>query len=141
MKENKEKETKDKKKERQKENNRGAPYKRFQSQEQDQDQEHEHIYIHVYYVMHKSTVMRSLNHTAEILFSLQECEIEDLVSEIPKFCVEETSSPEGNITSDEAGSALRNMDTGKSPGSDGFSAEFLNCLVENIGTILCQSLK
>ena len=58
---------------------------------------------------------------------LEECEIEQLVTEIPKLIQEESRSLAGKITIVEAGTSLKNMKHEKSPGTDGFGAEFFKC--------------
>ena len=57
---------------------------------------------------------------------LEDCEILDLVEDIPTLTVQEKTSLEGEITLDEASVALKNMKNNKSPGSDGFTVEFFN---------------
>ena len=47
-----------------------------------------------------------------------------MITEIPHFSDEETERIEGEITLNEASIALRNMKHSKSPGTDGFNAEF-----------------
>ena len=51
---------------------------------------------------------------------VEDCEINELISEIPELS---EASPEGEITLEEAGTALKNVKNGKSPGTDGFGAE------------------
>ena len=45
-------------------------------------------------------------------------------SEIPELSEEQQASLEGEITLKEAGTALKNMKNGKSPGTDSFDADF-----------------
>ena len=49
--------------------------------------------------------------------------INELISEIPELSEEQQASLEGEITLEEAGTALKNMKNGKSPGADGFGAD------------------
>ena len=53
-----------------------------------------------------------------------------MISEIPKLSDEQQVSLEVEITLEEAGTALKNMKNGKSPGTDGFSADFVLMLLE-----------
>ena len=55
---------------------------------------------------------------------LEDCEILDLVEDIPTLTVQEKTSLEGEITLDEASVALKSVKNNKSPGSDGFTVEF-----------------
>ena len=57
---------------------------------------------------------------------LEDCEILDLVEDIPTLAVQEKTSLEGEITLDEASVALKNMKNNKSPGSDGLTVEFFS---------------
>jgi hypothetical protein len=52
------------------------------------------------------------------------CKIEDLINNIPRLTELEAESLEGLITLEDASWVLKNMNNGKSPGSDGFSVEF-----------------
>ena len=54
---------------------------------------------------------------------VEDCEINELISEIPELSEEQQVSLEGEITLEEAGTALKNMKNGKSPGTDGFGEE------------------
>ena len=53
---------------------------------------------------------------------LEDCEVEHLITGIPKLPQDESRSLEGHITTEEAGTALKNLKNGKSPGTDGFGA-------------------
>ena len=53
---------------------------------------------------------------------LEDCEVEHLITGIPKLLQGESRSLEGKITRKEAGIALKSMKNGKSPGTDGFGA-------------------
>ena len=71
---------------------------------------------------------------------LEECEIEQLVTEIPKLSEEESRSLEGKITIEEAGTALKKMKHEKSPGTDGFGAEFFKCFWKQLGPFVVRAL-
>ena len=71
---------------------------------------------------------------------MEECEIQYLVKKIPKLSEEEKTSLEGNITLEEAGIALKHMKNGKSPGTDGFGAEFFKFFWKEIGDFVIRAL-
>ena len=54
---------------------------------------------------------------------VEDCEINELISEIPELSEAQQVSLEGKIIFEEAGTALKNMKNGKSPGNDGFGAD------------------
>ena len=54
---------------------------------------------------------------------VEDCEINELMSEIPELSEAQRVSLEGKITFEEAGTALKNMKNGKSPGNGGFGAD------------------
>ena len=66
---------------------------------------------------------------------LEDCEILDLVEDIPTLTVQEETSLEGEVTLDEASVALKNMKNNKSPDSDGFTVEFF--FFFKLATALC----
>ena len=68
---------------------------------------------------------------------LEDCEILDLVEDIPTLTVQEKTSLEGEITLDEASVALKNMKNNKSPGFDGFIFEFFKGFLATAGCIRC----
>ena len=68
---------------------------------------------------------------------LEECEIEQLVTEIPKLSEEESRSLQGKITTEDAGTALKNVKHEKSPGTDGFWGRIFQVLLEAAWTICC----
>ncbi len=61
---------------------------------------------------------------------VEDCEISQMVTEIPHLNDEEAERIEGEITLNEASMALRNMKHSKSPGTDGFNAEFFKVFLE-----------
>ena len=71
---------------------------------------------------------------------LEDCEILDLVEDIPTLTVQEKTSLEGEITLDEASVALKNMKNNKSPGSDGFTVEFFKLFWRQLGAFVVKSL-
>ena len=54
----------------------------------------------------------------------EDCEISDMIEDVPMLTLQNKNSLEGEITLPEASSALKNMKNHKSPGSDGFTAKF-----------------
>ena len=71
---------------------------------------------------------------------LEECEIEQLVTELSKLSEEESRSLEGKIAIQEAGTALKYMKHEKSPGVDGFGAEFFKCFWKQLGPFVVRAL-
>lgn len=71
---------------------------------------------------------------------LEKCEIKDLVDNIPKLSPKEAKSLEGDISLEEAGFALKNMKNEKSPGTDGFGAEFFKFFWKQIGVFVVRAL-
>ena len=61
-------------------------------------------------------------------------------TKIPKLEKEEAESLEGLIQYEEAASALKNMKNGKSPGTDGFTVEFLKFFWNKLGHFIIRSL-
>ncbi|WP_419639334.1 hypothetical protein, partial [Thiolapillus sp.] len=72
-------------------------------------------------------IIKEVKRFYERLYSdrnLGNCEILDMVENIPTLTLQEKLLLEGEITLDEASLALKNMKNNKSPGSDGFTVEF-----------------
>ena len=67
---------------------------------------------------------------------LEDCEILDLVEDIPTLTVQEKTSLEGEITLDEA--SVKNMKNNKSPGSDGFTVEFFKVFWRQLGAFVVK---
>ena len=65
---------------------------------------------------------------------------EILDANTPKLTDSEADSIEGNITTKEALSTLKNMQNDKSPGSDGYSSEFFKFFWKDLGNFLVQSI-
>ena len=63
-----------------------------------------------------------------------------MVTEIPHLNDEEAERIEGEITLNEASVALRNMKHSKSPGTDGFNAEFFKVFWSKIGMLVVRAL-
>lgn len=72
--------------------------------------------------------------------SLQAFEISDLIQNCPKLSTNQKQSLEGEITLTEAGIALKNMNNGKSPGTDGFGAEFYKFFWKKLGPFVVRAL-
>ena len=58
----------------------------------------------------------------------------------PKLTDEQRDGISGNLTLKEIGSALKNMKNDKSPGSDGYSAEFYKFFFRDLGAFLLRSI-
>lgn len=71
---------------------------------------------------------------------VEDCEIADLVNDIPRLSDEEANNLEGEITLNEAGNALKKMKNMKSPGTDGFTAEFFKMFWGRIGNFVVRAL-
>ena len=71
---------------------------------------------------------------------LDDCEISDMVEDMPTLTLHEKASLEGKITLNEASFALKNMKNNKSPGSDGFTAEFFKFFWLQLGAFVVKSL-
>ena len=68
------------------------------------------------------------------------CEISQTVTEIPHLNDEEAEWLEGEITLNEASVALRNIKRPKSPGTDGFNADFFQVFWSKIGMLVIRAL-
>ena len=71
---------------------------------------------------------------------VEDCEILDMAQDIPILTLQEKTSLEGEITLAEASLALKNMKNYKSPGSDGFTAEFFKFFWLQLGSFVVRSL-
>ena len=71
---------------------------------------------------------------------VEDCDINELISEIPELSEEQQASLEGEITLEETGTALKNMKNGKIPGTDGFGADFFKCFWRHIGDFVVRVL-
>ena len=71
---------------------------------------------------------------------VEDCEILDMAQDIPMLTLQEKTSLKGEITLAEASLALRNMKKYKSPGSDGFTAEFFKFFWLQLGSFVVRSL-
>ena len=69
-----------------------------------------------------------------------DCQLCDMIEEIPRLTNEEAESLEGKITISEAGSVLKCMKNFKSPGSDGFTVEFFKFFWGKLGHLVVRSL-
>ena len=88
-------------------------------------------------------IIREVNTFYRTLYTkrnVKTCEIKDLINELPRLSAEETKSLEGEITFEEAGLALKSMSNGKSPGTDGFGAEFFKFFWKKLGPYVVRAL-
>ena len=75
----------------------------------------------------KNDILQEVKNFYEILSDrrdVEDCDISQMVTEIPHLKDEEAERIEGEITLNEASMALRNMKHSKSPATDGLNAEF-----------------
>ena len=94
-------------------------------------------------LQNQEDIMREVQGFYEQLYeksNVEDCDINDLVTNVPYLDHEEAQSLEGEITLVEAGLALKNMQNNKSPGTDGFTAEFFKCFWQRIGTFVVRAL-
>ena len=71
-------------------------------------------------------ILQEVTHFYETLYKkrdVEDCDIYQMVNEIPRLSDDEVDRIEGEIILDEASSVLRNMHNCKSPGTDGYNAE------------------
>ena len=73
-------------------------------------------------------------------FKADDCEIENIVTDMPRLDPNESNELEGEISYDEASFALKNMKCNKSPGTDGFTAEFFKCFWSRLGVFVVRAL-
>ena len=71
---------------------------------------------------------------------VENCGIRELVSEVPHLNERDMKELEGEITYEEASNVLKNMNNSKSPGSDGFSAEFFKVFWVKLGHLVVRAL-
>jgi hypothetical protein len=71
---------------------------------------------------------------------VEECEIGNLIKDIPQLSEMEQTSLEGKIDLEEASFALKNMSNKKSPGSDGFTVEFFKVFWRRLGIFVVRAL-
>ena len=69
---------------------------------------------------------------------VEDCEINELISEIPELSEEQQASLEGEITLEEAGTALKNMKNGKSPGMTAVVQNFLHAFGGKLEILLLE---
>jgi hypothetical protein len=88
-------------------------------------------------------ILQEVNNFYKDLYSHREVEAVDLDQTIPnatRLTLEESKELEGLITMKEITSALKTMNNNKSPGIDGFSAEFFKFFFVDIGEFLLRSV-
>ena len=84
-------------------------------------------------------ILQEVNNFYEKLYErrdVEDCEISQMVTEIPHLNDEEAERIEGEVTLNEASMALRNMKHSKSPGTDGFNAEFFKVFWSKIELVV-----
>ena len=92
----------------------------------------------------QNMIKREVNSFYENLYKSRESDILDVnlnnITQGPKLTVDEKTSIEGNITVVEALEALKKMENNKSPGSDGYTAEFYKKFWSDLGIFLVRSI-
>ena len=96
-------------------------------------------------VLEKNTdIVREAEHFFKKLYEKKEqadCNIEEMIHDIPTLTEDEATNLEGQITLEEATLALKKMNNSKSPGSDGFTAEFFKFFWEKgLGAFVVRSI-
>ena len=71
---------------------------------------------------------------------VDDIEISDLVNNLKTLSQQQSESLEGELTLDEISFSLKEMKNGKSPGSDGFGAEFFKVFWKQLGGFVLRSL-
>ena len=71
---------------------------------------------------------------------VEDCEISQMVAEIPHLNDDEAERIEGEITLNEASVALWDMKHSKSPGTDGFNTEFSQTNWSKTGMLVVRAL-
>jgi hypothetical protein len=71
---------------------------------------------------------------------VEDCEINELVKDLPKLNELESISLEGEISYEEVCMVLKNMNNLKSPGTDGFNAEFFKVFWGRLGHMVVRAL-
>ena len=72
--------------------------------------------------------------------TVNDTNIEELASNIPKLDEETSESLEGLITYEEASAVLKSMKNGKSPGTDGMTVDFFKFFWKDLGHFVIKSL-
>ena len=73
--------------------------------------------------------------------TVNDVNIEDIVTNLPKLNEEKAKTLEGPITYEEAAVALKNMKTDKSPGTDGMTVNFFIFFLERYRTFCNQIIE
>ena len=88
-------------------------------------------------------ILQEVQSFYEKLYSKREvenCNIKDLITDIPRLDEDEASMLEGELTLEEAAQVLKNMKNNKSPGTDRFTAEFFKVFWSRLGTFVVRAL-
>jgi exonuclease III len=88
-------------------------------------------------------ILEEVNNFYKDLYSYKEVEVVDLDQALPnttRLSLDESNQLEGLITLDEITCAIKTMNNNKSPGIDGFSAEFFKFFFVDISAFLLRSV-
>lgn len=91
----------------------------------------------------QSDILKEVQSFYENLYSWREVtnvDLEELIPDAPVLSDEERNELEGPLTYQEALQVLKNMRNFRSPGADGFTAEFYKFFFKDIGIFLVRSL-
>ena len=91
----------------------------------------------------KRDIVKEFNNFYKCLYTkrdVRDAAVSDLVSDLPKLNDLQANQLEGLLTLDEISESLKNMKNGKSPGSDGFPAEFFKVFWRHLGEFVLRSL-
>lgn len=91
----------------------------------------------------KTEILNEVRSFYETLYSEREVEdinIDALVGEMPSLNDLESDQLEGELSLEEISLALKDMKNGKSPGTDGFQAEFFKVFWKKLGPFVLRSL-
>ena len=94
-------------------------------------------------VRENKLILEEVKHFYESLYenrTMVDCKIEDLVENLDRLNYNECSELEGEITYDEVCYIVKNMKNFKSPGTDGFNAEFYKAFWGRLGYLVVRAI-
>ena len=94
-------------------------------------------------ITNKKDIVNEFNKFYKNLYSkkdVRDAAVSDLVDNLPQLTDLQANQLEGLLTLDEISDSLKNMKNGKSPGSDGFPAEFFKVFWRQLGGFVLRSL-
>ena len=91
----------------------------------------------------RNEIVNEVNNFYKTLYTkrdVRDAAVSDLVNNIPTLSDFDSNQLEGQLTLDELSYSLKDMKNGKSPGSDGFPAEFFKFFWRQLGGFVLRSL-